>query len=83
MSVVDRIKTLQDQKRMWSDKMLYIGHRVNDTSKFVKVQIVKDDPPDEVIINFADNWLLNFGGEVLSKYYEDGKNFALVEVYMD
>lgn len=81
--IEDLLYEIQTQKRIWNDHLILSGTRETDNILKSKIQILHGDPNDNVLINAASNWTLNFGGKVLGRYEEDSKQFALVEVYID
>jgi hypothetical protein len=75
---------LEEQRAEWGDKLTFApGGRSGYAHTIRNVEILEGEPPDAVLINFADRWGYNFGGRIQARWTEDDRRFVTVKVYTD
>lgn len=68
----------------WGDKIKVIARHSGYAHNLITVEIEGDeDPPATDLVNAADRYNYNFGGDVQRRWTEDGKKYACVKVYID
>jgi len=83
LELARRQKELELQEQEWGDKLRTRHCKEHGYAHFYRiVEILEGEPPDAVLINFADDWGFNFGGKVI-RYTQGEKRFARVKVYID
>jgi len=85
MNMQDRQAEITAQREEWSDKLKYVpGSKRNGYAHFESIiEVLAGDPSDDVLLNFADDWGWNFGGEIRRRWKEDDRRFVRVKVYTD
>ena len=80
-----RYDKITEQKKEWNDKFRKVpGTYRSGYAHFVStVEILEGEPSGDIIMNFADGWGWNWGGEILRRWTQDGKRFVQVKVYTD
>jgi len=77
------IREIGRQKEEWDDKLRIVpgSKRIGGANHFCRVEILEGCPSEDVVINFADGWRVNFGGSV-SGVIAEGSVVDVV-VYVD